>query len=217
MDAAFYVGLKFKEIKYDLMRISFDITSGTWGALETVVSAKQTGLSNVQPKISPDGRFLLFVMMPYSNFAVYNDRSDLYLMDLSTREYRKLDIVNSDYAESFHSWSSNSRWFVFNSRRRDGLCGSPYFAYIDPAGNVSKPFILPQKDPEFYTTYLKSFNVPVLAREPIKVSWQDLSRVANDSAAEKSAQLDSMVRLDGITGASVRKANDTYTPYTYTP
>jgi len=207
VDDAFYTNLKYREIKYDLMRVPFDIATGTWGPLDTMVSSRQTGLSNVQPKISPDGRYLLFVMMPYSYFAVYNDESDLYLLDLSNRTCRRLDNVNSNSTESFHSWSSNSRWFVFNSRRRDGLCGCPYFAHIDTAGNVSKPFILPQKDPAFYTTCLKSFNVPVLTSEPVKTDWRDLSK-----AAKKIAQLDPKVPLDGISGASARKTADSYVP-----
>jgi hypothetical protein len=150
--------------------------------------------------------------MPYSYFAVYSDESDLWLMDLSTRAFRRLDNVNSASTESFHSWSSNSRWFVFNSRRRDGLCGLPYFAFVDTAGNVSRPFLLPQKDPAFYETWLKSFNVPVLVSGPVRAGWRELSRAASDPAAEKTVLLDSRVPLDGMTGASARAMTGGYVP-----
>lgn len=212
VDAAFYSALKYREIKYDLMRIPFDPSTETWGLPETLLSAKETGMSNVQPKVSPDGRYLLFVKMSYGYFAVYDDRSDLFLMDLSTRSCRRLDAVNSGFAESFHSWSSNGRWFVFNSRRRDGICGIPYFAHVDSAGTVSKPFILPQRDPAFYDTYLKSFNIPVLAREPVSTDWQSLSKAADDSAAEKSVLLDPRIPADDVTGATTRKNVEDFAP-----
>jgi hypothetical protein len=211
-DDAFYTNLGYRRIKYDIMRVSFDMTTGAWGAPETVVSSRQNGLSNVQPKISPDGRFLLFVAMPWSYFAVYSDESDLWMMDLSTRAFRRLDNVNSASTESFHSWSSNGRWFVFNSRRRDGMCGLPYFAFVDTAGSVSRPFLLPQRDPAFYETQLKSFNVPVLVSGPVRVGWRELSRAAGGAAAEKKVLFDPRVPLDGMTGASARAEASGYAP-----
>lgn len=212
IDEAFYNGLQYRDIKYDLMRIPFDGTTGTWGTPETLVSAKETAMSNVHPKLSPDGRYLLFVMMPYSYFAVYNDSSNLYLMDLSTMKYRRLDALNSGYAESFHSWSSNGRWFVFSSRRRDGLCARPYFACVDTAGVVSKPFILPQRDPALYTTLMQSFNVPVLVKKPVTVSWRDLSKAAGDRESEMSVRLDSTVRYDGVTTATWSTGQENVVP-----
>ena len=205
VDKAFYTSLKFREIKYDLMRIPFDSATRSWGEPETLLSARETGLSNVHPKVSPDGRFLLFVTMPYSYFSVYNDSSDLCLMDLSTGSYRRLDEVNSGFAESFHTWSSNGRWFVVSSRRRDGMCGYPYFAHVDSSGNVSRPFLLPQKDPRWYATNLKSFNVPVLVKEPVRISWRSLSKVAGNTGDEVKANLDGKISLDGISGASEKR------------
>jgi hypothetical protein len=204
VDQRFYTELKFREVRYDLMRIPFDIATRSWGEPETLLCAKETNLSNVHPKVSPDGRFLLFVTMPYSYFAVYDDSSDLCLMDLATKSYRRLDKVNSVYAESYHTWSSNSRWFVMTSRRRDGMCGYPYFVHVDSSGNESKPFLLPQKDPRWYETNLKSFNVPVLVKESVQISWRTLSNVAGDTAHEIPAELDGKVPLDGMTGASAK-------------
>ena len=97
---------------------------------------------------------------------------------------------------------SIGKWFVFSSRRRDGICGSPYFSFVDTDGTVSKPFILPQKDPAFYDTYLKSFNVPVLVSEPVNVDWQEISKAANNTKAEKIAQLDPKVSIDALSGAT---------------
>lgn len=47
--------------------------------------------------------------------------------------------VNSSDAESYHSWSSNSRWFVFSSRRDDGLYTRLYIAHASPDEQIGKP------------------------------------------------------------------------------
>lgn len=156
---------KYAEIKYDLMRVSFDESKRKWGNVEEVLLSKTTGLSIAQPKISPDGRFLLFCMFPYSSFPGTQPESDLYLMDLSTCAYRRLDAVNSEKSESYHSWSSNGRWFVFSSKRRDGLLTRPYFSYFDEHGEAHKPFLLPQEDPaDFYDSLPQMINLPELVK-----------------------------------------------------
>ncbi|MDZ7261586.1 MAG: hypothetical protein ONB05_05710 [candidate division KSB1 bacterium] len=180
---------EYKKVQYDLMRIPYDPETETWGEPETVLSAAETGLSITHPRISPDGRFLLFCMADYGNFPVYRSNSDLYLMDLKTRQYQRLDI-NSDRSDSYHCWSSNSRWFVFSSKRRDGLLARPYFSYIDENGKVYKPFLLPQKDPAFYDTYLRTYNVPELISEPIRVRPQVLAGAAMNKRKTLKAKLD---------------------------
>jgi len=78
----------FDEIKYDLVRISYDIDRDKWGELETVLSAKDTGLSILLPRISPDGRWLLFCMCNYGCFPVYQQSSDLYMIDLEALQHQ---------------------------------------------------------------------------------------------------------------------------------
>ncbi|OAV69890.1 Tol-Pal system beta propeller repeat protein TolB [Bacteroidales bacterium Barb6XT] len=100
--------------------------------------------------MSPDGKHLLYTLSDYGNFPVWHTEVDLYMIDLSTGEYHPLEQANSAGAtDSYHSWSSNSRWIVYGSRRTDRLYTRPYIAYIDTAGNSAKPFLLPQKDTEF--------------------------------------------------------------------
>lgn len=182
----------YDQILYDLMRIRYNAEDGTWGRLETVLSSSETGLSMTMPRVSPDGRYLLFCTAKCGNFPVYIRDSDLFLMDLNTGEYRRLQI-NSDKAETFHSWSSNSRWFVFSSKRRDGICARPYFAYVDEKGNVHKPFVMPQEDPTFYGTFLKTYNVPELIKGPVQVRPQKLVKTAYDNAKKINAKLDPAV------------------------
>ncbi len=159
---------QYQEIKYDLMRIAFDEASGAWGDVEEVLSSKTTGLSIAEPRISPDGNYLLFCMFPYSSFPGTQPESDLYLMDLRTKKYQRLDAVNSNRSECWHSWSSNGRWFVFSSKRRDGLLTRPYFSYFDSQGQAHKPFLLPQKDPaDFYDSLPQMINLPELVTGPV--------------------------------------------------
>ena len=185
----------YDQVKYDLCRIAYDPAADQWGQVETVLSAEDTGLSILLPRISPDGRFCLFCMCPYGCFPIYQPGSDLYLMDLSTGQYQRL-AVNSEYSESWHSWSSNSRWIAFSSKRGGGLFTRTYFSYVDEAGTVHKAFVLPQEDPVAYDAMMQTFSVPELVKERIKVSESALARAAR---AGPSEQVDVP-----ITGATIK-------------
>lgn len=167
----------YDKLKYDLCRIRYDIQSHSWGDVETVLSAEKTGLSILLPRISLDGRFLLFCMCEYGCFPVYQANSDLYMMDLSTREYHKL-AINSPYSESWHSWSSDNRWIAFSSRRGDGRFTRTYLSYVDSDGTAHKSFVLPQQDPAYYDSLLETFSVPELISRPVKIRQRTLSRAA---------------------------------------
>jgi dipeptidyl aminopeptidase/acylaminoacyl peptidase len=140
-----------------------------------MISDAETGLSILQPKISPDGRYLLVTLCKDGSFPIFKSDSDLYVMDLATRRLRRPEI-NSDQADTWHSWSSNSRWVVFSSKRIDGLLARPYFSYVDEHGEFHKPFVLPQEDPAFYGFCLNTFNVPELMQGPVTVKERDLAR-----------------------------------------
>ena len=180
---------RYDEVKYDLMRISYDIDTDTWGAPETVLSAEETGLSILMPRISPDGRFLLFCMCRYGCFPVYQPTSDLYMMDLATTQYTKLPI-NSDFSESWHCWSSNGRWIAFSTRRRGGTFTRCYVSFVDATGKAHKPFIVPQRDPEFYDSFLKTVSVPELITGPVPIDGKTLAR---------GARSESVVVVDAVT------------------
>lgn len=169
-----------QKIKYNLLRIAFNPSNGTFGALDTLVNSALTGQSVSLPRISPDHRFLVFCLSEHGTFPIRQPESDLYLMELQDPQQaiKKMEHINSPYAESYHSWSSNSRWLVFSSKSQDNLYARPYFTYVDSTGNSAKPFLLPQRDPVFYLTFLRSYNVPELARTPAAV---DLVRASEMS------------------------------------
>ena len=172
----------YDKVRYDLVRISYDLDNDRWGQLETVLSSNNTGRSVLEPRISPDGRWLLFCMCDYGCFPVYQQSSDLYLMDLETAQttkeykYRRLDI-NSNQSESWHSWSSNSRWIVFSSKRDYGVFTRLYISYIDQAGRVYKPILLPQKDPTSYDRCLQTYNTAEFLTQPVRHTGEKLAQV----------------------------------------
>jgi hypothetical protein len=166
---------QYNDIRYDLLRISFDEATCRFGIVDTVIPASSEGHSISFPRISPDGKYLMFCMSDFGNFSIWHSESDLFLKNLETGAITKPGI-NSPQSESYHTWSSDGRWIVFSSRRIDGLFTRLYLSYFDINGNACKPFLLPQKDPEFYTTFLKSYNVPELITRAIELNPRKLSK-----------------------------------------
>ena len=180
-------------IHYNLCRIDFDPETGTFGDhIETIVDAAShaplptgegtgVGLSISFPRPSYDGRFLCYTLSDYGQFSIWHHEADLYLLDLATGESRPMDGANSEDTESFHNWSTNSRWMVLSSRRDDGLFTRPYFCHIDAEGRVSKAFMLPQRNPRrFYRDRFFSFNVPDFITRPTRFDGDKASRIIND-------------------------------------
>ena len=159
---------EYDQIKYSLCRIDFDPETGKFGtAVDTLVSAAATNKSVSFPRPSFDGHYLMYTLSDYGNFSIWHPESDLWLIDLRTGDIRELTEVNSDNVESYHNWSSNSRWFVFSSRRLDGLYTCPFIASMDENGQVGKPFLLPQKKIDHYEDLFFSFNIPEFITAPV--------------------------------------------------
>ena len=167
-----------KKMKYDLMRIRYDLEKDLWGEIEPVLKASELGLSVAHPKPSPDGKHILFCMSEYSYFPLYMPDSDLYILDTQTKEFRKAEKINSSWAESYHCWSSNGRWVVFSSKRQDGICTHPYFSYFDSKGTFSKPFLLPQEDPGYHQSRVVVYNIPEFVNGPVKITPQKIIKTA---------------------------------------
>lgn len=171
-------------VRYDIRRIPFD-NKGDWGIGDEMVwDSRMRNESASFPKISPDGCYLLFTASAYGTFPIWHRESDLRLIDLTTGKVDSLQTVNSARSDTYHSWSSNSRWFVFASKRDDGLYGKPYLAYIDRQGKVRKPFVIPQEDPEHYDMTLKSYNIPELSASPLPFNAADVRRAYWEMKAE---------------------------------
>lgn len=171
--------LKHKDEKYNLCRIAFDETTGKFGEqVDTLFNAVAIGKSVTWPRPSYDGKYVLFTLGDYGYFSIWHKESDQWLLDTQTGEARPADEINSEDADSFHNWSDNSRWVVFTSRRHDGLYSHLYLTSIDDNGHFSKPFMLPQENPqEYYTQSLYSFNTPDFTKTKVDFN----SRAAVDA------------------------------------
>lgn len=170
---------RYKEFKYDLYKKSFDPETKHFGPRELVYAASQEGKSVTLPRVSPDGRYLLMTIGDYGVFHIWHRSSDLLLMDLQDGSMRKLHEVNSPDTESFHNWSSNGRWILFSSRRDDGSYTRLYLAYFDRNGHGHKPFIIPQKTPDYYQNFYKSYNIPELMKGPVTIKPQEFAKRIN--------------------------------------
>ena len=174
--------LQLDSISYNLYRIDFDPATGTFGnRIDVIVDAAAMHKSVSFPRPSYDGRFLCYTLSDYGQFSIWHHEADLYLLDLATGESRPMTEANSDDTESFHNWSTNSRWLVLSSRRDDGLYTRPYFCHVDASGQVSKAFMLPQRNPRrFYCDRFLSFNVPDFIIAPTRFDGRNASRIIND-------------------------------------
>ena len=180
---------RIHEVLYSLVRADFDASDGHISEqVDTVWSASANHGSACHPKASPDGRWVMFTVADYGTFPLFHTESTLCLADLQTGEVKALTDVKGDKSDTYHSWSSNGRWFVFASKRGDGHYGKPYFCHIDAEGNTSKPFVLPQKSSHFYDYNFRSFNIPDLAKASTGMTPADARRMFKaDSEPFKNA------------------------------
>jgi Tol biopolymer transport system component len=175
----------YKQIRYNLYRASFDQGNRTFGNAELVFDASSEGKSLAFPRVSPGGRFLVITVFDYGCFPIWHKEADLYSIDLNNLKPSRLSL-NSDFADSYHSWSSNGKWLVFSSKRMDGLTARPFLSYINADGTSEKPFVLPQKDPDFYNSFLKSFNIPEFSTERINLNPGVIRKLAKSAAIQAS-------------------------------
>ena len=124
-------------------------------------------MSNFAPRFSPDGKWIVFNKADWSSLVAPTAYLWVTPADGSSLP-RKLE-CNSKYDEearetsetpsamdSHHSWSSNSRWLLFASKRDDGIFARIYFTEISEDGHASPPVMLPVLDEPTMMCY----NVP---------------------------------------------------------
>ena len=170
---------ELRDLRYSLCRVSFDPESRTFGSVvDTIFQAETEGQSILFPRVSPDGKYLLCTTTSYGTFPIWHKDADLCMFDLSTGAQVPTEEANSPDTDSYHSWSSNSKWVVFSSRRLDGLYTRPFIAHVGERGVLSKPFVLPQKSTEYYTFLTKSYNIPEFVKGKVKTdTYKLVSRI----------------------------------------
>lgn len=172
----------YRNVHYNLCRVDFDPVTGTVGPrIDTLFHAADSSSASF-PRISPDGKTLVFTKHGYGNFSIWHKDADLYAVDLERGDIRPFDEANAPGVDSYHSWSSNSRFLVFSSRRIDGLYTRLYMTYVDEAGQEHKPFLLPQRNPKkFYEDLMFSYNIPEFIKGPVKADRHRIGRTMRTS------------------------------------
>jgi Flp pilus assembly protein TadD len=119
------------QIQYDLYRIPFN--GGKGGKAERIVGASENGMSNNFPKVSPDGKWIVWVQN--QNGLLMRPDSKLYIVPSTGGEARPLR-SNLKTMNSWHSFSPNGRWLVFSSKTPTPYTRL-YLTHIDADGNSS--------------------------------------------------------------------------------
>ena len=180
------VPAEYEKVKCSLCRIAFDAEKGVFGeTVDTLLNGPATDKSYVLARPSYDGRWLMYCASSRGNFPVSQNDADLWLMDLKTGESRELKELNTPQSESYHNWNGNSRWFVFSSKREDGMYTKLYLASIDEQGRVSKPFLLPQRHPrKFYREMMDAYNCPDFTKSKVELDAHEAYRQVFDNKRE---------------------------------
>ncbi len=190
---------QIKNTHYDLVRKSFDPETRTFGETELVYNASGLNRSASFPRISPDGKHLVFTLADYGTFPIWHREADLYMFDLKSKSVKRMDI-NSNETESYHSWSLNSNWLVFSSKRTDGRSARPYIVYVDSSGNQGKEFVLPQEDPSLYGRMLESFNIPEFVNGRVELNPREFAKATRQKPL-KARSGNPLITIDILTGA----------------
>jgi hypothetical protein len=178
-----YVITLIDSLHYDVMSMTFDPQTRTFGTPQLEVGCASNNRSAAVPRVSPDGNYVLYTEGNRGQFHIWHPEADLYVKDLRTDSVRCLTNASGLGPDSYHTWSSNGRWIVVASRRDDGSYSRVYISYFDEQGNDYKAFVLPQYDPEHNFCRMKSYNVPELTRNAVQVTPDQLREVIYDDAA----------------------------------
>ncbi len=174
-----------EDIKYTIMKVKFDENTGNTGnKIDTLIF--HDGKSATFPRPSYDGKYLMYTVADYGTFPIWHNEADLYLYNFADSTSRPITEVNSEFSDSFHNWSENSKWFVFTSRRIDGLFTHLYISHIDENGVCSKPFVIPQKNPlDYYNNLFLSYNTPDFTKKKVDISKNILRSEITSTEREK--------------------------------
>ena len=177
----------YPKVQYNLYRRPFDLATHNFGDEELVYDAASSDKSVTLPRISPDGRYLLFSQGQYGCFHSRHRDADIVCIPMEkfsgtpltveAASFVDLSALNSkENSDSYPTWSSNGHWIMCASRREDGNYSRVYFSYFNN-GKVEKAFLMPQEDPEYNTFLLKSYNRPEFMIEPVRISVDEFSKV----------------------------------------
>jgi tetratricopeptide (TPR) repeat protein len=164
------------QIQYGLYRIPFN--GGKGGVAEPIEGAVNNGMSNNFPKISPDGRWIVFVKC--RNGQLMRPDSQLYIVPFKGGVARRMR-CNTSLMNSWHSFSPNGRWMVFSSKSRSPYT-QMYLTHIDQNGIDSPPIYIDNAKASNRAVNLPEFvNIAPGGLEEIEVPASDFYRVMDEA------------------------------------
>jgi tetratricopeptide (TPR) repeat protein len=143
------------QIRYDLYRIPFN--GGKGGQARRISGASENGMSNAFPKVSPDGRWIIFVQC--RNGELMRPDSQLFIVPVNGGVARRLR-ANTPLMNSWHSFSPNGRWLVFSSKSR-GPYTKMFLTHLDEQGNSSPAILIDNS-----TAANRAVNIPEFVNIP---------------------------------------------------
>lgn len=225
----------YDKLHYNIYARDFDLDNRRFGPRRLVFDAESMGKSASVPRVSPDGKYLLFTLADYGQFHIWHKGSDLWVLPLcgNPQGFRPeplrvgaitlkgsgvnpkgfaspLQTLNSDESESYHAWSSNGCWILFSSRRDDGNYTRLYISYFDSLGHAHKPFRLPQRSADIDEKLLRSYNAAEFMVKPVLPKRPDLKTVIEADARPASYGGSALLHLEADTTAvpSASKATE---------
>ena len=181
------------ETRFNISIIPYN--NGKGGKPRTIRAVNDNGMSNYYPRFSPDGRWFSFVRSKYG--SLIKASSDIYIMDAKPilegdlgGKATRLECNTKYTADSWRSWSSNSKWMVFASKRDDGIFARLYMTHIDDDGHASEAVRLPIENPRTRS----SFNIPEFVKNVPPIDEKTLfagvgvdAEVVNTKSIDKTA------------------------------
>jgi tetratricopeptide (TPR) repeat protein len=165
------------QIQYNVYRVPFN--DGKGGVAEPILGASNNGMSNSFPKISPDGRWIVFVKC--RNAQLMRPDSELYIVPAAGGVARRMR-CNTSLMNSWHSFSPNGRWLVFSSKSRSPYT-QMYLTHIDADGNDSPPILIDNSTAANRAVNLPEFvNIAPDGILDISSPASDVYRVMDDAA-----------------------------------
>ena len=163
-------------VQYDLYKIPFN--DGKGGKAVPVLGASGNGMSNNFPKVSPDGRWIVFVQNRTG--LLMRPDSRLFMVPFEGGEAR-LMTCNTPRMNSWHTFSPNGRWLAFSSKGR-----SPYtqlmLTHIDAEGHDSPAIMVENTTAVNRAVNIPEFvNIPQRGMEKIDPQATEFYRLFNDA------------------------------------
>ncbi len=143
------------QIQYDLYKIPFN--EGRGGKAEPLLGASANGMSNNFPKVSPDGKWIVFVQN--KNGLLMRPDSQLYIVPFGGGKARRMN-CNTSLMNSWHTFSPNGRWLAFSSKARTPFT-QLMLTHIDADGNDSPAILV-----DNMTAANRAVNIPEFVNIP---------------------------------------------------